>query len=486
MNATFAASPSNIPARTPPTPADVDLSSRTPLLWLFGGAAFWLLLASVCALIASIKFHGPGFLADQAWLTYGRVRPAAWNVLLYGGAMPAGLGVALWMLCRLGATRLALPTLAVAGAQLWHGGVLVGFVALLRGANTGFEWLEMPRPAAVLLFLGYLLLCGAALATTRRRTERAFYPSQWFLLAALFWFPWIYSTANLLLLVWPVRGVTQSVIAWWYAANLRVVWLGLVGVGLIFYFVPKLLARPLHSRALAGVTFGGLVLFGSWSGIPGSAPVPAWIPTLSSVAVVLGLVPLLATILNCWRTLKGQGRAAWADVSLRFVLVGLVAFVIASLMYAALGAPYPGNLWQFTWLVPAQDHLAIYGFFVMVATGGVYHLLPRISGRPLCAFCVRVHFWVAVTGIVLTVLPLAVAGTLQGLKLADATVPFTATVNSTLMPLRISTLGELLVLFANFIFVRNVWGVLGSLGRARLADFWAAGTAPVKVEEVPG
>jgi len=207
---------------------------------------------------------------------------------------------------------------------------------------------------------------------------------------------------------------------------------------------------------------------------------------LSSVAVVLGLVPLLATILNCWRTLKGQGRAAWADVSLRFVLVGLVAFVIASLMYAALGAPYPGNLLQFTWLVPAQDHLAIYGFFVMVATGGVYHLLPRISGRPLCAFCVRVHFWVAVAGIVLTVLPLAVAGTLQGLKLADATVPFTATVNSTLMPLRISTLGELLVLFANFIFVRNVWGVLGSLGRARLADFWAAGTAPVKVEEVPG
>ena len=31
---------------------------------------------------------------------------------------------------------------------------------------------------------------------THGETERALYPSQWFVLAALFWFPWIYSTAD--------------------------------------------------------------------------------------------------------------------------------------------------------------------------------------------------------------------------------------------------------------------------------------------------
>ena len=121
-----------------------------------------------------------------------------------------------------------------------------------------------------------------------------------------------------------------------------------------------------------------------------------------------------------------------------------------------------------------------------VATERAFIMIAVVLGAVLLGRRALSLRSVAVAGIVLTVLPLAVAGILQGLKLADATVPFTATVNATLMALRISTLGELLVLFANFIFVRNVWGVLGSLGRARLADFWAAGTAPVKVEEVPG
>jgi len=33
------------------------------LLALFGGAAFWLVAGSVLAMIASIKFHAPDFLA---------------------------------------------------------------------------------------------------------------------------------------------------------------------------------------------------------------------------------------------------------------------------------------------------------------------------------------------------------------------------------------------------------------------------------------
>lgn len=483
MNASPASAPLNAPDRASVASAELDASCRLPLLALFGGAAFWLLVSSVFALIASIKFHGPGFLADQPWLTYGRVRPAAWNALLYGGAIQIGLGVALWMFSRLGAAKLVQPLLAFFGAKLWNLGVLVGVLAILAGGSTGFEWLEMPRSAAVFIFLGYALIGVSALATTHRRTVREFYPSQWFLLAALFWFPWIYSTANLLLVAQPVRGVAQSVIAWWYAANLHVVWLGLVGLAIVFYLVPKLLERPLHSRYLALVTFWGLVLFGSWSGIPDSAPVPAWIPTLSTVAAVLALVPLLATILNYGRTVSGKCAAAWSDPALRFVALGFVSFVVAALMFTALALPPIAGVLQFTWFVPAQHHLAIFGFFVMAATGGAYYLLPRVTGLPLCARCVAVHFWVALLGILLTVGPLAVGGIVQGLKLNQATLPFMDTVNATLMVLRVSTLGEMLVLFANFIFLRNIVGVLLQLGRTQLTASWAAATAPAPTPE---
>ena len=81
---------------------EIDASCRVPLFTLFVSAAVWLVAASVFGLLASIKFHSPNFLSDCASLTYGRVHPVATNALLYGFAMQSGLGVALWIIARLG------------------------------------------------------------------------------------------------------------------------------------------------------------------------------------------------------------------------------------------------------------------------------------------------------------------------------------------------------------------------------------------------
>ena len=290
----------------PVKPADIDASCRLPLVVLFLSAAVWLVIGSAFALIGSIKFHAPGFLADSAWLTYGRVRPAGFIAMLYGFCMPAGLGVALWLLARLGRTRLALPGLVTAGAACWNLGVAAGVTGVLGGGSTGFENLEMPSYAARLVFLGYLMIVVWGVLTFHQRRERQLYVSQWFLFAALFWFPWTYSTANLLLLSFRVRGMAQAVIAWWYSENLLVVWLGLVGLAAVFYFLPKLTGRELHSRYLALLAFWMLILFGSWGGIPESAPVPAWMPVSSAVARGLGIILVIAVALNVHGTLGGQ------------------------------------------------------------------------------------------------------------------------------------------------------------------------------------
>src|SRR5262245_5705043 len=77
--------------------AEIHASCRAPLLTIFLSAAIWLAIGSLLSLIVSIKFHSPSFLTDTASLTYGRIRPAANNALLYGFCIQAGLGVALWM-----------------------------------------------------------------------------------------------------------------------------------------------------------------------------------------------------------------------------------------------------------------------------------------------------------------------------------------------------------------------------------------------------
>ena len=204
-----------VPAPAPISAAEINASCRLPVMLLFVCASIWLLIGSGFGLVATLKFHSPNILADSAWLTYGRVHPAQLNSFIYGFAAQAGFGVLLWMLCHLGRTRLAFRPGIVAGTLIWNAGVKIGIIGILCGESTGHEWLEMPRYASVLLFGSYLLIGIGAMRTFRQRQAGPLYISQWFLLAAVFWFPWIYSTANFLLVARPVRGVLQAALDGW-------------------------------------------------------------------------------------------------------------------------------------------------------------------------------------------------------------------------------------------------------------------------------
>jgi cytochrome c oxidase cbb3-type subunit 1 len=466
------------------SPAPIDASCRLPLFALFGGAAVWLALSSVLGLIASIKFHSPGFLTGCAWMTYGRIHPAGLNLLVFGFAIPAGLGVALWLLSRLGQVTLARPGIVFIGAKLWHLGVFVGLLGILSGNTTGFEWLEMPRYAAIILFTAFLLMALLGFATYQSRHERALFPSQWFLLASLFWFPWIYSTANLLLLVFPVRGVVQASIDWWYSGNLLVVWLSLAGLAASFYLMPKLSDRPLQSHYLALFIFLTLILFGAWVGIPADATLPAWMPALSGAAATMTLVPTLAIATSAWLTLRGSTNKCPGG-PLSFVKFGIWSLVLSGLMLAASSVPQVSRVTDFTWFGTAQTQLRLYGFFAMTMFGAVYYILPRIAASELpFAKLVRIHFWFGVFGALLLALPLALGGLMQGLKLVNPSVPFMDVTKSTLMFLRISTLGDMLLLFGNVFFLLNVTALVVRYYRAVCNAAYASATAPLETAEV--
>jgi len=438
----------------------IDRSCQVPLLALFGGAALWLVVGSVLAMIASIKFHAPDFLADSAWLTYGRVQPAADNALLYGFCIPAALGVMLWLFARLSQAPLYLPFVTVAAASLWHLGVLVGFVGILIGDSTGFAWLEFPRGGSVLLFAAFLLIAISATATFGQRRERELYPSHWFLLAALLWFPWIYATANLFLVAWPVRGVVQAAIDFWFANNLLFVWLGLAGLGVSFYFLPKLAGRPLQSRYLALFAFWTLVIFGTWCGIPQGAPLPAWMPALSAVAGSLTIVPVLAVVAIMWQTLHGSTNCEPRGGPFCFIRFGLASFVLSALMLIAMACPQISRVTEFTWFGLAQTQLQLYGFFAMTMFGAIYQLLPRAVGFEFpFPKLTRFHFWISMLGVLLLVVPLAVGGVVQGLKWANPDVAVMDVSTATLPFLRVSTTGLLLILLGNLLFALNIFGL---------------------------
>src|SRR5262249_12298956 len=146
-------------------------------------------------MVASLQFHKPTLFANCAWLLYGRMRPAATNAFLYGFCLQAAIGVSLWLLCRLGRARVFQLLLITFGAKFWNLGVTIGIIGILAGDGSGYENFDMPRYAALFLFIGYAVMATFILLTSHRRSVRELYVSEWFLLAAMFWFPWIFSTA---------------------------------------------------------------------------------------------------------------------------------------------------------------------------------------------------------------------------------------------------------------------------------------------------
>ena len=462
----------------------IDASCRVPLLALFGGAALWLVVGLLLALIASLNFHMPEKFANCPLLTYGRVQPAANDAIIYGFAIPAALGVLLWIFARLSQTELVLPLVPIVAANIWHLGVLVGIIGILIGDSTGFAWLEFPRGGSVLLFAAFLLIAISAVATFSQRKERELYPSHWFLLAALLWFPWIYSTANLFLVAWPVRGVAQAVISWWFVDNLIFVWLALVGIGTAFYFLPKLAGRPLQSHYFALFAFWTLILFSTWCGIPQGAPVPAWLPALSSVASALTIVPLIAIAVILVKTVCG------ANVSCKggpfcYLKFGTTAFILSGLMLIASACPQISCVTEFTWFGPAQTQLQILGFFAIVMFGAIYELLPRVMGfeLPFPKF-VRLQHWLFMLGTVLLVASLAIGGIEQGLKLQNVGIAFLDVTQATLPFLRASTLGLLFLLLGSLLFAANIFVMTFKWKLALFKSVIAAVKAPLETAEV--
>ncbi len=478
MSDSCSTSSSNV---TSPSQCEIDASCRMPLVSLFAGAAVWLLVAAIAAVIATLSFHKPDMFADKMALSYGRILPFAKTAFLYGFCLPAGYGIALWLAARLGRTTLACGFTSTLAAKIWHLGVFIGASAILCGASTGYEGFEMPGYAMLMLLVASVLLGFVGLVTIHKRTERELYPSLWFIITALFWFPWILSTALLTLGYSPVRGVAQIAVAGWYQHNLQFVVLGLFGIGSLFYFIPKLSGKDLPSKYLALFTYFALTLFGTWGGIAVGTPLPAWMSSLCAAAALFSVITVISVMENL-RTVccvkAPVAEAKFFSFSAGFLFAAVVLGAIAVL-------PVIGPKLGLTLFHTGKTQFLVAGFFGMIALGGIYHVLPKVADIEWpCAKSVKAHLWLATIGVLLIGGAYAIGGWQQGAKLAAGTTPFVDIAKSTLMPIRMATLGELLWAIGSLLFVMNMFSLIYRRARACMSCCDAGGPGSCATAEV--
>lgn len=436
--------------------ARIDASTRSPVLTFFGGAVFWLIAGSALGLLAALKLHWPALETQISWLTFGRIRPAHLNIIAYGWGSNAGIAAILWLFARLTRAELVYPKLLVVAAIIWNLAVLGGVVGILSGHSTSVEWLEFPPSVAPFLVtaLGCVAVC--AIATFRMRKEKHIYVTLWYIFAAVFWLPWLYTVVQMMVFVYPATGVVQGSTNWWFAHNFLGLWLTPIGVGAAYYLIPKVIGRPIYSYYLSILGFWSLALFYSWAGIHHlvGGPVPAWMVTASTVGSVMMFVPVIAVAVNHHMTMVGHFRHLKYSPTLRFVVFGAIAYTAVSFQGSIEALRDFSQVAHFTHYTVGHAHLGVYGFFSMIMFGCAYYIVPRLTGWEWASpTLIRIHFWCSAVGITLYFVALTVGGWFQGLaQNLDSSVPTIQVVQGTIPYLYLRSVGGSLMTLGHIVF----------------------------------
>lgn len=447
-----------------------DRSSALPAFVLIGCSVVWLIVASFTGLLASLKLHWPDLMTEHAWLSFGRLRTMHLNGVAYGWAPLGLLGLAIWMLPRLLRTQLLGGRLVIFGALLWNAALIAGMGGLAIGINAGMEWLEIPWQIGVLFAIGGMLVgLPMALMLTRRKVNHL-YVSVWYMGAALFWFPTLYIVAK----VPGVHfGVEQATMNWWYGHNVLGLFYTPLSLAAVYYFLPKVIGRPVRSYNLSLLGFWTLAFFYGQVGAHHliGGPIPEWLITLSIVQSVMMIIPVLAFSINQHMTLKGHFSALRHSPVLRFIVFGAVMYTLASVQGSFQALRTVNATTHFTHFTVAHAHIGMYGFVSMVIFGGVYFVMPRIlnTAWPKPSL-ITWHFWLVVAGFAVYMITLSIGGVLQGLALLDPAREFMESVAVTMPWLQGRSIGGALMTLGHLVFALHVFLIIVRSGAFSLTE----------------
>ena len=432
---------------------EADRSSAFPVFMFIAFSILWLVLGSVAGLTASLKLHMPDWLVGEAWQTFGRVRTMHLTAVLYGWITNAALGVILWVLPRLLGTRLLGGIWVMLGGALINVAVASGIGAIGAGWTDGMEYLEMPWQIGIFFAAGMVCIIGPVMYTLVNRKVESLYVTTWYHTAGLLWITLLFIVGKMPGVHF---GVQQAAMNWWYGHNVLGLWFTPVAVGAIYYFLPKIIARPIRSYNLSILGFWTLAFF--YAQVGGhhlvGGPVPGWLITLSIVQSMMMIIPVLAFSINMGLTMRGRMRLGMYSPTLRFMMFGGFMYLLSSLQGSFEALRSVQQVAHFTHFTVAHAHLGAYGFVTMVLFGAIYFMMPRIMNWEWpYPRLISWHFWLASIGIMIYFVGLTYGGWLLGLVMLDETRPFMDSVAVTIPWLQWRSVGGALMVASHLVFV---------------------------------
>lgn len=384
------------------------------ILWYLGCSVFWLVLGGMIGEYVGIKFIAPE-IDSQSWLSFGRLRPVHTNMVFWGWASLGIIGLAYYVVPTVSNTKIYKISWGWTGLILINLMVVLGTLSLMAGINNGGgEFREYIWPVTALFAVALILTLANFFMTVAKRTTKEIYISNWYIISAIIFTIIIALTAYLPF--WQ-NGLGETIVQGYYMHSGVGMWFTLFTLGLLYYFIPQQLNRPIYAYSLGILAFWTQILFYTVIGTHHFifSAIPWWLQTVGIVGSAGMIIPVVAGSINFTMTFRGQWRKVANSYTLPFFLVAVIYYLIVSLQGTAQAFRFTNLLWHFTDFTVGHSHFGFYGIITFAIWGGAYAIVPRLTGKEPPLHLVGVHFWLAFAGLLMYAVPLSIGGTLKGL-----------------------------------------------------------------------
>lgn len=393
---------------------NIDPALSRLILWYLGCATFWLLFGTTIGEYVGIKFVAPD--ADHvSWLSFGRLRPVHTNAVFWGWASLGMLGLGYYVVPRVSNTKLANIKYAWYALWLINAAVILGSICLMAGINNGGgEYREYIWPVMLLFAVGIVMTLVIFLQTIARRTTKEIYISNWYIVAAI-----IFAIVITLVAYIPYwqNGLGETIVQGYYMHQGVGMWFMLFTLGIVYYFLPQQLNKPIYSYSLGILAFWTQILFYTLIGTHHFvfSSIPWWLQTVAIVGSAGMAIPVIAGTTNFIMTFKGAWYKIKDSYTLPFFLVGVIFYFTGSMQGTAEAFRSTNLIWHFTDFTVAHSHLTMYGIICFFLWAGIYAVIPRLTGKEAPQITIGAHFWLALVGLMFYTVPLMYGSTLKGL-----------------------------------------------------------------------
>jgi cytochrome c oxidase cbb3-type subunit 1 len=389
---------------------------------------FWAIAGLLVGVVIAAQLAFPDLNGESwGWLSFGRLRPVHTSAVIFAFGGNALIATSFYVVQRTCRTRLAggiWPWFVFWGYQFF---IVIAATGYMIGITQGKEYAEPEWYADLWLTIVWVAYLFVFLGTLWKRKEPHIYVANWFYLAFIVTVAVLHLVNNAAVpvdwfgsqsfIIW--SGVQDALTQWWYGHNAVGFFLTAGFLGIMYYFIPKRVNRPVFSYRLSIIHFWSLIFIYIWAGPHHLhyTALPEWAQTLGMTFSIMLWMPSWGGMINGLMTLSGAWDKLRTDPVVRMFVLSLAFYGMSTFEGPVMSIRAVNALSHYTEWTVGHVHSGALGWVGMVSFAAMYCLVPWLWKRKgmYSRALIEWHFWLATFGILFYIAALWPAGIFQGL-----------------------------------------------------------------------